>query len=330
MKLFFTLFALVASSFSAMASTNHLVINDNVKATANDNDKQQILNGGFEDWGLDARNTPKEGETVSTKVSEPRYWHSFSSAYGFFKGFAGNHCFISTDAHSGDYSACIKATTTIFDGITANGTLTTGRLKAGSSDADSPENHSELDMKKTDTDRNGDPFYQVMTSRPDSIVFWVKYSTGKAGTTANMSAYITDGSYYQAPEDEEKTYDNKVGWAENPNIAPCTEWTRISVPFTYAETNKEPKAILLTFSTSATPGGGAGNEILYVDDVELIYNVKGDVNGDTNVDISDVVELVNIILGSKDSAENKRADVNGDTNTDISDVVELVNIILGN
>ena len=328
MKHFFTLFALVASSFSAMASTNNLVINDNVKATANDNDKQQILNGGFEDWGLDARNTPKEGETVSTKVSEPRYWHSFSSAYGFFKGFAGNHCFISTDAHSGNYSACIKATTTIFDDITANGTLTTGRLKAGSKDANSPENHSELDMSKTDTDRNKDPYYQVMTSRPDSIVFWVKYSTGKAGTTANMSAYITDGTYYQAPEN--KTYNNKVGWAENPNIAPCTEWTRISVPFTYADNGLEPKAILLTFSTSATPGGGAGNEILYVDDVELIYNVKGDVNGDTNVDISDVVELVNIILGSKDGAENKRADVNGDTNTDISDVVELVNIILGN
>ena len=256
----------------------------------------------------------------------------FSSAYGFFKGFAGNHCFISTDAHSGNYSACIKATTTIFDDITANGTLTTGRLKAGSSDANSPENHSELDMSKKDKDRNKDPYYQVMTSRPDSIVFWVKYSTGKTGTTANMSAYITDGTYYQAPED--KTYNNKVGWAENPNIAPCTEWTRISVPFTYADNGLEPQAILLTFSTSATPGGGAGNEVLYVDDVELIYLKddvkKGDVNGDDQVDISDVVELVNIILGSEEDADNSSADVNGDTNIDISDVVELVNIILGN
>ena len=125
MKKFFTLIALYAISSCAMMA------------------QDQIQNGGFEDWGLDAENTPKEGETVSTKVSEPRYWHSFSSAYGFFKGFAGNHCFISTDAHSGNYSACIKATTTIFDDITANGTLTTGRLKAGSSDANSPENHSE-------------------------------------------------------------------------------------------------------------------------------------------------------------------------------------------
>ena len=153
MKKFFTLIALYAISSCALMA------------------QDQIQNGGFEDWGLDAGNTPKEGETVSTKVSEPRYWHSFSSAYGFFKGFAGNHCFISTDAHSGNYSACIKATTTIFDDITANGTLTTGRLKAGSKDANSPENHSELDMSKTDKDRNKDPYYQVMTSRPVPLFF---------------------------------------------------------------------------------------------------------------------------------------------------------------
>jgi hypothetical protein len=122
----------------------------------------------------------------------------------------------------------------------------------------------------------------------------VKYSTGKAGTLANMSAYITDGTYYQAPEN--KTYENKVGWAENPNIAPCTEWTRISVPFTYADNGLDPKAILLTFSTSAIPGGGKGNEVLFVDDVELIY--KGDVNGDKSININDVVTLVNRILGN--------------------------------
>ena len=307
MKKFFTLIALFAISTCAVMAQN------------------QILNGGFEDWGVDAGNTPTSGN-VSNEISEPRYWHSFSSAYGFFRSFAGNHCFISTDAHSGNYSACIKATTTIFDGITANGTLTTGRLKAGSSDANSPENHSELDMSKKDEDRNKDPYYQVMTSRPDSIVFWVKYSTGKAGTKANMSAYITDGTYYQAPED--KTYENKVGWAENPNIAPCTKWTRISVPFTYADNGLDPQAILLTFSTSATPGGGAGDEVLFVDDVELIY--KGDVNGDSNVNINDVVSLVNIILGNQNDYDIYKADVNGDKSININDVVTLVNRILGN
>jgi hypothetical protein len=62
-----------------------------------------------------------------------------------------------------------------------------------------------------------------------------------------------------------------VGKAENPNIEACSEWTRISVPFTYTDNGLEPKAIMLTFSTCATPGGGKGDEVLLVDDVELIY-----------------------------------------------------------
>jgi hypothetical protein len=267
MKKFFTLIALFAISTCAVMAQN------------------QILNGGFEDWGRDAGNTPDQesGETVSTKVSEPKYWHSFSSASGLYAPAAGDHCFISTDAHSGKYSACIKATKVL--SFVANGTITTGRLNAGAMFATSKSNYSALDMSWTEPDRNGDPFYQVLISRPDSIVFWVKFSTGDSGTKANMSAYITDGTYYQVPED--RTYNNIVGKAENPNIAPCTEWTRISVPFTYADNGLEPLAILLTFSTSAIPGGGAGDEVLFVDDVELIY--KGDVNGDGNININDVV-----------------------------------------
>ena len=306
MKKFFTLIAVFAISTCAVMA------------------QKQILNGGFEDWGNDKENTPESGETVSTKVSEPKYWHSFSSASGLYAPAAGDHCFISTDAHSGQYSACIKATKVL--SFVANGTITTGRLNAGAMFATSKSNYSALDMSWTEPDRNGDPFYQVLISRPDSIVFWVKFSTGDSGTKANMSAYITDGTYYQVPEN--KTYNNIVGKAENPNIAPCTEWTRISVPFTYADNNLNPQAILLTFSTSAKPGGGAGDEVLFVDDVELIY--KGDVNGDTNVNINDVVSLVNIILGNQNDYDIYKADVNGDKSININDVVTLVNRILGN
>lgn len=56
-------------------------------------------------------------------------------------------------------------------------------------------------------------------------------------------------------------------------------------------------------------------------------NNRGDVNGDGFVNISDVVALVNIILGSTEN--NAAADVNNDNSVDISDVVTLVNIILG-
>lgn len=265
MKKFFTLLSMVILSMTALAGTDN---------------QPNILNGGFEDWGVDEN-------AAASKAVEPRYWHSFTSAYGTFKAFAGDHCFKSEDAHSGSYSAMIKASSVW--GVVANGTLTTGRLKAGAMIADDPNNHSELDMSSTEKDRNKDPFYQVLEARPDSIAFWVKYSTGKAGTKANMSAYITDGTYYQAPED--KTYNNKVGWAENPNIAACTEWTRISVPFTYADNGLEPKAIMVTFSTCATPGGGSEKDVLLVDDVELIYKSSTEDTGTSYTD--DLVVKVN-------------------------------------
>ncbi|MBP5570760.1 MAG: hypothetical protein J6X46_07075 [Prevotella sp.] len=248
MKKIFTLLSMAMLSLTALAGTDN---------------QPNIQNGGFEDWGVDK-------DAPASQAVEPRYWHSFSSASGAFALLAGSHCFKSTDAHSGNYSVKLQATSVL--GQIANGTITTGRLNAGAMVAASPDNHSEVDLSKTETDRNGDPYYQTLEARPDSIAFWVKFSTGKAGTLANMSAYITDGTYYQAPED--KTYNNKVGWAEYPSIAACSEWKRISVPFTYADNGLEPKAIMLTFSTCATPGGGKGDEVLLVDDVELIYGIS--------------------------------------------------------
>jgi hypothetical protein len=50
------------------------------------------------------------------------------------------------------------------------------------------------------------------------------------------------------------------------------------------------------------------------------------VNNDGSIDISDVVALVNMILGNAE--KNAAADVNNDGSVDISDVVTLVNMIL--
>ena len=300
MKKFFTLLSMVMLSMTALAGTDN---------------QPNILNGGFEDWG-------KYNDAAASEVAEPHYWHSFSSAYGTFKALAGDHCFKSEDAHSGSYSAMIKASS--FWGIVANGTMTTGRLKAGAAVANHPDNHSELDMSSTEKDDNGDPFYQVLEARPDSIVFWVKFSTGKAGTKANMSAYITDGTYYQAPED--KAYNNKVGWAENPNIAACTEWTRISVPFTYADNNLEPKAIMVTFSTCATPGGGSEKDVLLVDDVELIYKSSAEDAGTSYTD--DLVVKVNF-GESVETTTLPSSTINISQNTDGTYKLSIKNFALG-
>lgn len=306
MKKFFTLISLVMLSLAALAGTDN---------------QPNIQNGGFEDWGVDK-------DAPASQAVEPRYWHSFTSASGTWASLAGEHCFKSTDAHSGNYSVKLQATSVW--GQIANGTVTTGRLNAGSIKADDPANHSELDMSKTETDRNVDPFYQTLEARPDSIAFWVKFSTGKAGTCANMSAFITDGTYFQAPPD--KTYNNIVGKAENKNITACSEWTRISVPFTYADNGLEPKAIMLTFSTCATPGGGKGDEVLLVDDVELIYKSSAEETGTSYTD--ELVVKINISEGTEtkvipSSTININKNTDGTYKLSIKDFVLAPGIELG-
>lgn len=55
--------------------------------------------------------------------------------------------------------------------------------------------------------------------------------------------------------------------------------------------------------------------------------VKGDVNGDDTVDVSDVNAILNVMLGS---GNYPSADVNGDGAVDVTDVNEVINIILNN
>ena len=55
-------------------------------------------------------------------------------------------------------------------------------------------------------------------------------------------------------------------------------------------------------------------------------SLKGDVNGDGKVDISDIVAIINHMAGT---AQWPNANVNGDNNVDISDVVMVINIIAG-
>ena len=57
--------------------------------------------------------------------------------------------------------------------------------------------------------------------------------------------------------------------------------------------------------------------------------MKGDLNGDKNLNVSDVMLLVNIILGGDVQSYNTyAADVNGDGDITVSDVQLLVNVIL--
>ena len=56
--------------------------------------------------------------------------------------------------------------------------------------------------------------------------------------------------------------------------------------------------------------------------------VLGDLNGDGNIDVLDVVMAINIILSSGGVADNPAIDLNQDGNADVLDIVMLINLIL--
>lgn len=222
-----------------------------------------IPNGGFEDW-----------HKASDKTDEPNAWHSFGSATGGLAYLAGEHMEKSDKGRN--ESTCARIYATSIFGIVANGTMTTGRMNAGDPSAASTKNNAYIDMSKTDKDGNGDPFYVTLNSRPDSLVLYMQFKQGKTNSAhpyATVSAVITDGTYYQDPED--KDYKNVVAKAKNNQIAVTNgNWERISIPFEYTTNNVDPKAILVTISTNADAGQGSKNDEVLVDDLTLVYNDK--------------------------------------------------------
>ena len=69
-------------------------------------------------------------------------------------------------------------------------------------------------------------------------------------------------------------------------------------------------------------------DIIKVDIIPYTNFIKGDVNGDGKVNVSDVTALINMILGIT-TTDQTRADVNGDGKVNVSDVTALINLILG-
>ncbi len=73
-------------------------------------------------------------------------------------------------------------------------------------------------------------------------------------------------------------------------------------------------------------GSGMDMSQIPLIDEQTPATLKGDVNEDKTVDISDIVAVINSIAGTQ---TYPLSDVNGDNATDISDVVAVINIIAG-
>ena len=63
----------------------------------------------------------------------------------------------------------------------------------------------------------------------------------------------------------------------------------------------------------------------YLTNIDCTDSVAGDVNGDSTVNVQDVILAVNLILSN---GYNESADLNSDSTIDVLDIVQLVNIIL--
>ena len=243
----------------------------------------QVIDVKFENVGNHFQMPNSDFETWSDKNKAPKHWHGFESVTGKLSGTAMSTTKLvsSNNVRPGSkgLTSAVVTSTKVFT-VIANGTMTNGVLNAGSMFAADASNHSETNLSSTDVDANGDPFATPMYAKPDSVKFWMRFTQAQAQArypNASFNAVITDGTYYQDPEN--KTYTNKVAVAA-PNKADMTvgDWRLVSCPFdyaSYAANGAEAKAILLTVSTNATPGKGSYSngvaDSVYVDDLEFVY-----------------------------------------------------------
>ena len=264
----------------------------------------QVIKVTFENVGNHFQMPNSDFETWSNENNAPKHWHGFESVKGKLSGTAKSKTKLVSSKNvrpgSKGLTSAVVTSTKVFT-VIANGTMTNGVLNAGSMSAADASNHSETDLSSTSKDANGDPFATPMYAKPDSVKFWMRFTQAKAQASypyAAFNAVITDGTYYQDPED--KTYTNKVAVAA-PNKADMTvgDWRLVACPFdyaSYAANGAEAKAILLTVSTNATPGKGSYSngvaDSVYVDDLELVYladiksvSFKGATLDLTNTDI---------------------------------------------
>ena len=251
----------------------------------------QVINVTFENVGNHFQMPNSDFETWSEKNKAPRHWHGFESVKGALSGTAKDNNKLQSSnwkrpGSLGSTSAVI--TSSRVWGVLANGTMTNGVLNAGSMSAADASNHSETDLSSTSKDANGDPFSTPIYAKPDAVKFWMRFVQADPSATADypyaaFNAVVTDGTYYQDPEN--KTYHNKVAVAA-PNLGNMRagDWRQVTCDFdyaTYAADSAQAKAILMTFSTNATPGKGSAvtssfklvkADSVYIDDLELVYN----------------------------------------------------------
>lgn len=215
-----------------------------------------IINQRMENW-----------ENVGQDTEEPIQWNSNKTGGGNATSGPNTLRRDTSTLFGGQYCARVRSGSTL--GIVVNGALTTGRVEAPSF------SKSEGYIRTIPTNS---AYRMPFASRPDSFVFWIRYSPN-GSDYARVEARLHVG-YAYAPEtpvggnhpDSTQNIIARALWnnsaASNKTIA---NWTRISVPFTYVD-NRIPQYILITSTSSGDQNGGVNGSTMWLDEFRVIYN----------------------------------------------------------
>jgi len=218
--------------------------------------QSNVNNPGFETW-----------DNLGAANEEPAEWNSFKTGSGFYANFAQQQIKRSTKVRSGapgSYSALIWSMSIL--GTIANGCVTTGQVNMG---ATAPSSSSNYNITHT----SNSSFSEAFSASPDSLVFWICYKPVNSGSNARVHAIMHDTYDVRDPIDAGSLPHVR---AEATLNFPTTSnsWIRKSIPYIYNGAAATSGYILITFTANNSPGGGNAGDSLYIDDIEMIYNVN--------------------------------------------------------
>lgn len=184
--------------------------------------------------------------------------------------------------------------------------------------------------QQVDWDETGITAY-YLRAQEDNTLEATKIRCSPTGMGMLIKDFKSDSIYKlrRAPVADINLSDLTPNMAQSTNIAGSYYWDYSSLSFKRAPTNyilPPGRAYLKLNKVSGSPSEVFTS--LYPKPAPLFE--PGDVNGDGNVDVSDLNIIINIVLGN-DSAEkyDGRAEVTGDGIVDVSDINAMLNTILG-
>lgn len=222
----------------------------------------QFDNRGYEQW------TSRSEDAVA----EPVHWHSGGTATGSFSSFLSSQIESSSQTRPGSSGTkSVRVFPNSVLGVTANGTLTNGRMNAGSMSASGASNYNY-------TQRSNSVHNTPVGQLPDSVTVWVCFRSNSTTDKAQIHAVVHgDADYKIAANGNEEPTNMLVATALSSFSRTSAAngvciWRRMSIPFRKNGPCSDVRYILFSITTNENPGVGSTSDDLFVDDILLVYN----------------------------------------------------------